>query len=853
MKFVVAILLVAAPAFAQRLPATVTPIHYDIHVAPDLAAATFTGEETIRVRIGQRTRTIVLNAAEIVFKDVTVTAGGRTQKAAVALDEKTEQATFSVPTAVAAGEASIRISYAGILNDDLRGLYLSHANNRRYAVTQLEATDARRMFPSFDEPAFKATFALKATIDAKDSAISNGAIVSEAPGPAPGKRTITFATTPKMSTYLVALAVGDFECNAGEADGIPIRICATPDKKKLTGFALESAKQIVEYFNRYYSIKYPFKKLDVVAVPDFAAGAMENTAAIFYRETLLLADENASVGVRRDIASVLAHEIAHQWFGNIVTMQWWNDLWLNEGFATWAQSKPVKAWKPEWRAELAEVRDTDYAMNLDSLSATRAIRTDARTPQEINELFDPIAYEKGAAIVRMIEAWVGEQDFQRGVNAYLEQFQYANARAEDFWGTLTKVTGKPVDKVMSAFVTQPGVPLVDVDVRCAGSNAAQLSQQRYVRDGGTPAGQQWHIPVCVKTAEGRAACDVLDHKSEPLALTACPSWVMGNAGARGYYRTALAPEALRRIAADVEKLTPAERMILVADEWALVRAGRHTAASFLDLASGFKDERTAAVIQTLSGPLQQIGEDLVTAQNREAYRRWLRDLFRPALADIGWGSPSDDDERRSLRAGIVGLLGNARDPEVMAKARELVDREMKNAGSVDATLLNAVLGFAAREGDAELYRRYLERSQAAVDPEERYRYLYALADFADPKLVRDTMALVLSDRVRSQDAKIFIANMLGNEDARELVWTLVRENWSAIQKKTGESVGNTIVVNALAMFCDPAHRQEIKTFFATHPVPDAERTLQQTLERVGSCAAFAEAQRGHVGAWLAKH
>ncbi len=418
------ILLSGNLAFGQRLPTTVTPEHYDLTVAPRLADATFGGHIKIRVRLAAPSSTIVLNAAEIKFGAVSITAGGRQQQAEVALDAAKEQATFKFPAPVPAGDAELEIAYDGVLNDDLRGLYLSKANSRRYAVTQLEATDARRMFPSFDEPAFKATFALTAIIDEKDRAISNGAVVSDTPGPGAGTHTVKFETTPKMSTYLVALAVGDFECNAGSADGIPVRVCSTPDKKQLTGFALESTRKIVEYYNRYYSIKYPFKKLDIVAVPDFAAGAMENTAAIFYRETLLLAAPDASVPARKAIAVVLAHEIAHQWFGDLVTMQWWDDIWLNEGFANWMMSKPLKVWRPDWKVELDEVADNQTAMNRDSLQTTRPIRARASTPAEISELFDPIAYEKGAAVLRMIEEWVGEQAFQKGVNAYIERFQY---------------------------------------------------------------------------------------------------------------------------------------------------------------------------------------------------------------------------------------------------------------------------------------------------------------------------------------------------------------------------------------------------------------------------------------------
>jgi aminopeptidase N len=848
------ILLSAVDAQAQRLPASVTPLHYDITVAPDLAAAKFTGEETIRVRLAGPSTTIVLNAAEITFREVRVTAGGKAQVAKVSTDDKTEQATFRVPAAIPAGEAEIAITYDGLLNDDLRGLYLSKANNRRYAVTQLEATDARRMFPSFDEPAFKATFALTAIIDEKDHAISNGAIVSDTPGPA-GRHTIKFATTPKMSTYLVALAVGDFECTGSTADGIPVRICATPDKKHLTGFALEAAKQQVEFYNRYYSVKYPFKKLDVVAVPDFAAGAMENTAAIFYRETLLLADDKASVGKRKEIAKVLAHEIAHQWFGNIVTMQWWDDIWLNEGFANWMMSKPVKAWRPDWQLELEEVSENHMAMSLDALRSTRTVRAKASTPAEIGELFDPIAYEKGAAVIRMLEAWLGEEAFRTGVNAYIERYQYGNARAEDFWSTLAAASGKPVDRVMSTFVDQPGLPLVDVAVRCSGNTAqVTLTQDRYVRDPSVKAAaaQLWQIPVCLRTAAGTETCEVLADKRKVVSIDSCPAWAMANAGARGYYRTALGADVVRELAHDVAKLSPAERMTVLSDEWALARAGQHDVGVVLDLIGGFGQERTADVMQTVAMIVTNIDEDLATPATRDSYRGWIAKTLSPALTDIGvTPRPSDSDDVKSLRTTLIALLGGtARVPEVLAAARDLVTRELDTPGSTERTLRGTAIGLAAINGDAALYDRYLARSKAAVDPEERYQYLYGLTAFANPALVRRTMDLVVSPDVRSQDAKLVIARMLVNADVRDVAWPLVRERWTEIQKKTGEFVGNTVIVSALGSFCDVPRASEVEKFFATHKVPDAERTLRQSLENVRSCARFATIQQPKLAAWL---
>ena len=851
-----AILLTASVASAQRLPTTVVPFHYDITVTPRLAEATFSGRTVITLRLAIPASTITLNAAEIKFGEVTVTAAGQQQRAAVSLDSAREQASFKFPAPLPAGEAELEITYEGILNDDLRGLYLSQANNRRYAVTQLEATDARRMFPSFDEPAFKATFALTAIVDRNDHAISNGAVISDTPGPGPSQHTITFETTPKMSTYLVALAVGDFECNAGTADGIPIRICSTPDKKGLTGFALESTQRIVEYLNRYYSIKYPFKKLDVVAVPDFAAGAMENTAAIFYRETLLLAAPDASVGVRKNVAEVLAHEIAHQWFGNLVTMQWWDDIWLNEGFANWMMSKPLKEWRPDWKMELDEVADNHTAMGLDSLRATRPIRARASTPAEISELFDPIAYEKGAAVLRMLEEWVGPQDFQRGVNAYIEKFQYGNARAEDFWGTLTAITGKPVDRVMASFVDQPGLPLMSVEIRCAGGKPrAVLSQDRYFRDpaqASVRSGQLWQIPVCLQTSSGDSRCEVLRTKRTEIHFDICPAWVMANRNARGYYRAATAPAMVRRMAAKIETLTPAERMAVLSDEWALVRAGRHDVGTFLDLATGLRDERTATVMETLASLLEAIGEEFTTAATRAPYRAWVNRHIAPALAEVGLNHRADeDDERKALRAAVVAIAGGVgRDAEVLAAARELVRQELAKPGTIEPTLLDIVVNLAALGGDAALYDRFLASSKAATDPEVRYQYLYALAAFTDPALVRRTMDLALSTDVRSQDAKNVIARMLVNADTQALAWQLVRQRWTEIQKKTGQFVGNTVIVGALSSFCEESKPAEIRALFSTNQGPDAARTLQQSLERITTCARTAAVQAPKLAAWL---
>src|ERR1700748_418247 len=442
---------------AQRLPDSVRPEHYSLTLAPNLKDATFTGSEKIDVLLQHPVDSITLNAAEIKFQSVKTKVNGKTLTATVTEDPQKEQATFNFQQSLPAGRLTLEIEYTGILTNELRGFYLSKTAKRNYAVTQFEPTDARRAFPSFDEPAFKATFNVSLIVDKADTAISNTNIVSDTPGPVAGEHTIRFATTPKMSTYLVAFLVGDFQCTSGESDGVPIRACATPDKVQYTKFAVQAAEFVLHYYDTYFGIKYPMPKLDMIAIPDFEAGAMENFGAITYRESDLLVDEkNAPLEAKKEVASVVAHEMAHQWFGDMVTMQWWNNLWLNEGFATGMENKPGAAWHPEWNIPQDVAEGLNSTLNLDAAHTTRTIRAKADTPDQINEMFDGISYGKAGAVLLMVENYLGDETFRKGVHNYLAAHMYGNATAEDFWGAQTETSHKPVDKIMDSFVTQPG-------------------------------------------------------------------------------------------------------------------------------------------------------------------------------------------------------------------------------------------------------------------------------------------------------------------------------------------------------------------------------------------------------------
>ena len=867
------LLFFATPLSSQRLPPTATPEHYDLSFVVDIARQRFDGTETIRVRIDQPTSRIVLHAADLEFQEVTISAGGTTQSAAVSLDSRAETATLTVEAPLAVGPAEIHIRYSGVLNSQLRGFYIGNANGRRYAVTQFESTDARRAFPCFDEPAFKATFALTLTIDRGDIAISNGRVVSDTPGPGPDQHTVKFSTSPKMSSYLVAMAVGDFECLEGEAEGTPIRVCTTPGKKHLGNIALESAREILAYLNDYYTIKYPFGKLDMVAVPDFAASAMENTAAIFYLESALLADPaTASVAARKEIAATIAHEMAHQWFGNLVTMRWWDDLWLNEGFATWMETRPLVASKPDWNIPVDEARANQEAVSLDSVRATRPIHTPVQTPAEIENLFDAISYNKGAAVLRMIEHYVGAASFRDGINAYLRTHAYGNATSEDFWRAIAATSGKPVDRVLPSFINEPGVPVVQVSpLTCTtdGQTRVTFSQERFLLAENTSrTTTAWQVPACIKAgAADASACVVLPPAPVTLNVAqGCVPWIFANEGAQGYYRTEYAPEILRALAprlADV--LTAPERLLLIDDEWALVRADRHNAADYLTLAAGYGRESSSGVLTEVNRRLNFVHEYLTPDASRPRFEAFIRTTFRPLLDQLGFSpAPSETDDRRALRALVIGALGSiGNDGDVVRQARATVDRALStgaaagsagraaSASTLDPALARAVLRVAAEHGNGRLYDGLVAAAARAGSSDERQLYLLATTAFRDPSIVDRALERTFSSDVHSQDTARYLASFLDNSVARPRAWSFIKSNWATLEPRLRLFNGRSTLAESLASFCDSAARDDIRAFFQTNRAQGLAGGVNRSIEQVNNCIEMREKQTKPVSDWLA--
>jgi aminopeptidase N/puromycin-sensitive aminopeptidase len=864
LRFICSFVLLTATTFAaaQRLPSNVHPEHYTLHLTPDLKTATFTGDETIDITLDAPSKTITLNALELTISSVRC----GNQSAQVDFDEDKQQATFTFPAALPAGKSTLAIRYAGILNDKLRGFYLSKTKDsdpgskikvkgRNYAVTQFESTDARRAFPSFDEPALKATFDISLTVDKGDIVISNtNQIKDDKQG---DTHTVSFATTPKMSTYLVAFLVGDFECSKGKSDGTPIRVCATPDKARLTKFALEEAKKTLHFYNDYFGIRYPMPKLDMVAIPDFEAGAMENFGCITYRETgLLVDDKNGSIDARKNVLVDVTHEMAHQWFGDMVTMEWWDNLWLNEGFATWMEAKAAQRLHPEWGFSEDTAGTLDGVMTQDSRATTRAIRATADTPAQINEMFDSITYEKAGAVIDMVENFAGEEVFRQGVHNYLQAHLYANATAEDFWNAQTATSHKPIDKLMSSFIDQPGVPVIETSALASGSTTATQSRfftSPHSETGDDKTSSTWTLPVCFKTTAA-PSCTLVTSARQPLSVpanAASPLYI--NAASKGYFRTAYTSEQTAAITAVVEsKLIPEERIGFVGDRWALMQSGRGSVGDYLDLVLALKNEPNANVLDIALGKVRLIDERIATPEDSRRLHALLRKEFSPVYASLAPHDSSDTPDRMNRRALLFNVLGLADDPAVLQQAEKVTVDLFSGKDTSDPALNDAAVALMAKNGTPAFYEAMQRISRNSPSPTLQEETLGLLADFQDSELVKRTLEYAVSGEVRNQDSWLLIGSLLRHPETRAQAWRFVENNWDKVHAQLTASSGQRIVASTGA-FCSATERDQVQSFFATHKVENAERALKEAYDASSDCIQLRESQEPKLKQWLDAH
>jgi len=836
----------------HRLPSSVVPSHYRIKLEPDLEKATFIGSVEIEVEVNNPTDTIQMNAADLAIQSARVvdSVGSNTEVADIFLDAEMERLTLSFDSQISPGPHTIVAEFTGVLNDQLHGFYRSTFTDddgvdHTIATTQFESTHARRAFPCFDEPAFKASYGVTLIVPSEQFAVSNGPIISET-DLKNGQREVVFEDTMVMSTYLVAFIVGPFEAtDPVDVNGVPLRIVHPIGKGHLTDYSLEAGAFALEFFSKYYGIPYPGQKLDMVAVPDFAFGAMENLGCITYREVLLLVDKDRSTEPELlRIADVIAHEIAHMWFGDLVTMEWWNGIWLNEAFATFMATMASDNFNRDWGRWNQFSLERSMAFDVDSLKNTRPIEIEVNSPVDAEGMFDLLTYEKGGSVLRMLEQFLGEEEFQDGISYYLNKHKYANTETNDLWDAIEHVTNQPARRIMDSWIFQRGYPLVSASVSEDGSTI-HLEQDRflYTRDDTTDA-TIWSVPVVLKVGSGSGVSEIrylLEEKSSEVKLDSPADWVVVNAGGSGFFRARYTKDMLKSVSSSMfSNLSSIERYGLVDDTWSSVMAGRTSAADFLEFARSFQLETDLDVWTVLSGCLSSL-EKLVEGEAENQYRAVVRDLAQPGLDRLGW-EPRDTDSPRDLelRGLFIRLLANVgNDDLALENAGDLHDSYLRDAGSVEPNMAAAVTGVVASKGDTAKYDLFLEKYRNPSTPQEERRYQSALSAFPGEAEMKRTLAMTLDGTVRTQDAPYLLAVCMRNKYQGHLAWDFVKENWDKINEAFPS---NSIVrmLSGVTSLSQDEQAADVLAFFENHDVPQGQLTLQQTLEKLGVNVAFRE-------------
>ena len=866
LALVPAIATAAAPEPPKlRLPAAAEPTGYAAELTIDPSQKTFRGSISIDLRVKEKSSLLWLNATALEIAKASATVKDRSMAVRV-VPGGDNYAGFSFARPVGPGTAKLRIEYTGKLDEtSTQGLFREKDGEDWYAFSMFEATDARRAFPCFDEPSYKVPWQLTLRIPSGTTAVSNTPIEAESAA-ADGLRVVRFKKTEPLPSYLVALGVGPFEyLDAGTAGSKKTRIrIVTPRGKASQGrYAAQTTAPLLERLEAYFGIPYPYEKLDQLAVPQAVTfGAEENAGLISWSESALIAPPaEETVAFQRRQANWNAHEMAHQWFGDLVTMAWWDDVWLNESFATWMADRTIAEWKPEWGTNVERVLDRSNVMYQDTLVTARKIRQAIETADDITNAFDSISYQKGAAVLTMFESWIGPAPFQKGVHDYLEAHRFGNATERDFLSAIEAASRPGVAAAFGTFLNQAGVPLVEVALDCSGGEPRlALSQKRLLPLGSTGAGAElWQVPVCSRGAAGgppARACTLLTAAAgaAPAPTGGCPAWLLANDGERGYYRALYRGDLLSKLlsVADTE-LTLAERVGVIRDVNAMAAAGAMPMGDALALVPRFSGERERETVEATLRITSDIREHLVASDLEPNYARFVSKSFGARARTLGFSSkPGESEDTQLLRTSVVPFVATeGNEPELQAEAKRLALRWLDDHKAIGADMAGRVLEVAARRGDRALFDRFRQSARAEKDRRDQRRLLSALGSFRDPALLREALGLYLSSDFDSRESDVLLFAALQDTDGRQIVWDFVKTDYDAIVAKMPREVTGFLPYFG-GNFCETEHRKEVEAFFKDRAakLPGGTRNLAQVLESIDLCIASRTAQEPGVRGFL---
>jgi len=834
------------------LPKSIIPKHYDIRIDVDFDSFKFKGSEQIEIEILESVSEIVLNSLNLEIIQVSFMSDEILNffDPKITLNDEFLILDFGKQLPICSGV--LKIDFHGTLSDDLKGFYKASYKDKddtvKYlATTQFEATDARRAFPCWDEPSFKATFSLSLSVPNVFSAVSNMQILSEVKSNLANQKIVKFAKTPPMSTYYLAFIIGDIGSIERETEcGTLLRIWTTTGKENQGEYALDVAEKLLKFFNQYFGIKYPLHKLDHLAIPDFAAGAMENWGAITYRENALLVDpENSSVATKQIVASIISHEMAHMWFGDLVTMSWWNDLWLNESFASWMGDKAVDSIFPEWKVWSQFVsQDTNQALQLDGLKNSHPINQEVNDPSEIGQLFDAISYSKGGSVLRMLETFLGEETFRLGIVDYLNQHQYSNAEGKDLWRSLDKVSGKPVSEMMGKWINQTGYPVLKVDISKADKNIISMHQDRFLYEKilGVEDSEDtiWDIPVSIISSNKSSSETVLMRQKSldfEFKNFSEANWFKLNADQASFIRINYPENALKQIELGIisGNLSDIDRLGIQNDCFALSVAGYFPGSKYLSLLKAYIDETDAIVWSDLSSNLNSINSLLESTDLNESFNKYACDLFRKIGDHVGWESKRTDNHLDILlRSTVLSQLGDYGDLKTIEKAVSIYEDFKDDLSSIDPNIRKVVLTLAAKSGSKDRFDEMWDLYDAELFEEEKTRILSALTCFSQADLLSNLLDRSLDkDKVRLHNCIGVVTGVSFNRTGKTLAWEFLKNNWDEFDKRYGEGgFGLMRLVSLTKRFSTESEYNDVMQFFKSNPVPAADRTVRQSLEKI---------------------